>query len=100
MTIVAGGEHLRADGGGQDYGAAVVVTATREGGADVRAEAGIASSLSVTSIAGNHVVVGGACVITSNCEMNGHFQYKIIIFQGQFSIISSFSIETNTGRKK
>ena len=30
---------------------------------------------------------------TSNCKINGHVSIKIIIFQGQFSILSSFSME-------
>ena len=32
---------------------------------------------------------------TSNCKIIGLFQYKIIIFQGKFSIISAFSIESS-----
>ena len=35
----------------------------------------------------------GAPPDTSNCKINGQFQYKIIVFQGQFSILSAFSIE-------
>ena len=30
---------------------------------------------------------------TSNGKINGHFQYKIIVFQGKFSILSAFSTE-------
>ena len=35
-------------------------------------------------------VTSAALSFTSNCKIIGHFQYKIIIFQGQFSMLLHF----------
>ena len=37
-------------------------------------------------------------LLTSNCKVNGHFSIQIIILQGQFSILSAFSIEKSGGK--